>query len=141
MALQTHRSVDGQIGPSVQRNSICQTSGSCTCPMSNVQGSYELLKVFTPSYLRFMQSTTVHADCPSAVASAGHRKPTKQDIQAHNGAVVQAWDDRTTFDREHKATSSRTWYSPARSRFYQGSFNGCWDHQDGSIIYLSKEVS
>lgn len=58
---------------------------------AHVQGSYELLKVFTPSYLRFMQSTTVRADCPSAVASAGHNKPTKQDIQAHDGAGVKAW--------------------------------------------------
>lgn len=64
--------------------------------MSKVPGSYELLKLFTPSYLRFMQSTTVRADCSSAVASARHQKPTKQDIQAHNGVVVQAWDDRTT---------------------------------------------
>ena len=60
---------------------------------AHVQWSYELLKVstLTASYLRFMQSTTVRADSPSAVAdaSAGHKKPTKQDIQAHEGEGVK----------------------------------------------------
>lgn len=87
--------MDAQIGPSVQRN----TASVRPAARAPVQGSYSPLKVSTlpRSYLRFMQSTTVRADSPSAVAQAPGIRHQQNKIFRHaRGKVWKAWDDRTT---------------------------------------------